>query len=416
MKRLLASLLLAAALPAAAAGYKSMWITEVMSGRTVGPVVNKPGNRFSAGGREWIVLQSQPGEINFADATTLTPQGPYGLVEQRMFQLGDDAYLFTRVADYEGSTPGADEAVVTQAERAPAEKGRRSWSADAPERWVLAPLPSTNPGAHKEPGKTWSLETLDVAPSATVWFEPVRKTPYDWKLGGLAGTDADLETRRLGVTGFWNGFFAEAAFVAGGKSSGSLVPDGTTLSSLKLGGGDGWQAGAGYRHAFVIDGGWSADLSLFGSWESISADLTASTMTETEIPPEPETDDGTEDPETDGGAGTDAKTETKAAYAFGDWKKDVSFEEFRLCFGIGLQYNDWYWGMGARVLFDCWTDTSVDAKVPVLDKNYELEAERGRPIGVQASLWYCPVANWFLEGSLVLSSETSVRIGTGFFF
>ena len=409
MKKPLAALLAALALCSAAADYKSMWITEVISGRTVGPVVNKPGNRFSAGGREWIVLQSKPGEVNFADASTLAPQGPYGLVEQRMFELGGDAYVFTRVLDYEGSTPGASEAVVSQAERAPAEKGRHAWSEDLPERWVLAPLPSTNPGAHKEPGKSWRLETLEVAPSVTAWIEPLRRDPYDWELGGLAGTDADLETVRVGVSGVWNGFFAEAALAASGKTSGSLVPDGTSLSSLKLDGASGWHLAAGYKYAVVIDGPWSASASLWGSYDSISADASATTTAETDI-----TVTTTETP-ADGGDPVETETVHKGI-GFKDWKADASLDEIRVGVGVGLEYNDWYWGAGARVVADCGTDTSVDVSVPVLGESYKLGAERARPVGFQTGLWYCPADNWMLEASLTLGCETALRLGVGLFF
>ena len=410
MKRLLVCLLALAAAAAPAAQYKSMWITEMISGRTVGPVVNKPGNRFSAGGREWIVLQSKRGEVNFADAATLTPQGPYGLVEQRMFELGDDSYVFTRVIDYEGSTPGVSEAVVSQAERAPAQKGRHSWSEDVPERWVLAPIPSTNPGAHKEPGKTWHLEPLDVAPSLTAWIEPVRADPYDWSLGGLAGTDADLETRRLGVSGFWKGLFAEAAYVASGKSSGSLVPDGTSLSALKIGGADGWHLAAGYRYTAVVDGPWSASLQVHASYDTLSADLSATTTAETDI-----LVTTVAAPTEEGGEATTTETVQKGI-GFESWKKDVTMDEIRVGVGIGLQYDEWYWGASLRVLADCWTDTSLDVDVPVLGKDYKLEADRARPVGVQAGLWYCPADNWILEGSLTLSSETALRLGAGLFF
>lgn len=405
---LLSALLAAFALAASAAGYKSMWITDVASGRTVGPVVNKPGNRFSAGGREWIVLQSKSGEVNFADAASLAPQGPYGLVEQRMFELGSDAYVFTRVLDYEGNTPGANEAVVSQAERAPAEKGRHPWSADLPERWILAPLPSTNPGDHKAPGKSWHLETLQVAPTATVWAEPVHEDPYDWTLGGFSGTDASVETRRLGLSGSWKGLFAEAAFVAGGKSSGSLVPDGTSLSSLKLDDVDGWHLAAGYRYAFVIDGPWSASASVFGSWDSLSAGLSATTTAETDISVETvEVND----------KGETVTTETvKKGIGFSEWKDDATLEELRAGVSVGLQYDEWYWGASLRVLADCWNDTSLDVKIPVAGETYRLEADRARPVGVQASAWYCPAGNWILEGSLVLGSETTLRLGAGFFF
>lgn len=409
MKTALSAALAALALAAAGADYKSMWITDVISGRTVGPVVNKPGNRFSAGGREWIVLQAGRGEANFADAATLSPQGPYGLVEQRMFNLGDDAYVFTRILDYEGTTPGVSEAVVSQAERAPAEKGRHPWSSDLPERWVLAPLPSTNPGAHKEPAKTWHLETLEVAPSATLWIEPVHNDPHDWSLGGLAGSaDADIETRRAGVAGFWRGFFAEAGLVRSAKCSGSLVPDGLSLASLRLDGGDGFHLGAGYRHAIVIDGGWSANVSLWGTYETLDVDLSASTTTETEIAVE------TAPAETDAAGETEPKTEK--GYAFESWKDSGSFDEFRLGVGVGIGYDEWYWGLGATLLVDCWTDASLDASVPVLGSSYKLEAERSRPVGGRLSAWYCPADNWLLEASLTLGSETSLRLGAGLFF
>lgn len=410
MKPLLTCLLAFAAAAAPAAQYKSMWITEMLSGRTVGPVVNKPGNRFSAGGQEWIVLQAKHGEVNFADAATLTPQGPYGLVEQRMFELGESSYVFTRVIDYEGTTPGASEAVVTQAERAPAAKGRHAWSEDLPERWVLAPLPSTNPGAHKEPAKTWHLEALDVAPSLTAWAEPVRVDPYDWSLGGLAGTDADLETWRLGASGFWNGFFAEAGYVSGGKSSGSLVPDGTTLSSLKLDGLAGWHLAAGYRFAVVIDGPWSASFQAHASYDTLSGDISATTTAETDI-----TVTTLKESTEEGGEATVTETVQKGI-GFEEWKKDVSLDEIRVGVGIGLQYDDWYWGASFRVFADCWSDTSLDVDVPVLGKTYELEAERARPVGVQVGLWYGPADNWILEGSLTLSSETALRLGAGLFF
>ena len=93
-----------------------------------------------------------------------------------------------------------------------------------------------------------------------------------------------------------------------------------------------------------------------------------------------------------------------------------TLEELRAGVSVGLQYDEWYWGASLRVLADCWTDTSIDVKVPVTGETYRLEADRARPVGVQAAAWYCPAGNWILEGSLVLGSETTLRLGTGFFF
>ncbi|MBQ9727747.1 MAG: hypothetical protein IJV65_09615 [Kiritimatiellae bacterium] len=410
MKRILSALLFAlAAASASAADYKSMWITDVLSGRTIGPVVNKPGNRFPAGGRQWVVLRAGRGETDFADAATMKSEGPFALVEQRMFTLGDAAYVFTRVADFEGDDPGADAAVVSQAERAPAEKGRHPWSADLPERWVLAPLPSTNPGAHKEPGRTWHLERLQVAPSATAWFEPVVESRYDWELGGMAGNKGvDFERRRVGASGYWNGFSAEAALVASGKSSGSLVPDGTSLSSLSLSGGSGWRLAAGYEYAAVIDGGWSATAAAYGVYESVSVDAKAVTTKEKDILVESVStaEDGTE---------TVVET-TEKGYGFSSWGADATLEDARLGVALGLQYDDWYWGADATVLVDCWSDTSIDVSVPVLSATHKLEAERTRPVAIRLGAWYCPADRWLLEASVSFGSETALRLGAGLFF
>ena len=404
-KRIPVLFLLALAAAAPAADYKSMWITDVLTGRTVGPVVDKPGNRFSAGGRQWVVLRAGRGETDFADPATMKSEGPFDLVEQRMFALGGEGYVFTRIVDYEGNDPGAVQAVVTQAERAPAEKGRHPWSRDLPERWVLAPLPSTNPGDHKEPGRSWHLEKLQVAPSATVWFEPLVRTGYDWKLGGMSGgRDADFELRRIGASGYWNGFSAEAAFVASGKGSGSLVPDGTSLSSLRIDGGSGWHLAAGYEYAATIDGGWSATAAVYGAWDSVSVDAKATTTKEKEIVVETGTgEDGTE-------------PTTEKGYGFESWSEDAKLRDARVGVALGLQYDDWYWGADAAVLVDCWSDTSLDVSVPVLSEKHKLEADRSRPVAIRLGAWYCPADRWLLEGSVSFGSETALRIGAGLFF
>ena len=100
---LLAALLPAFAAPASAAEtYKSFWLTETISGRTVGPIVNKPGNRFTLDGVQYIVMESASGEINFAEARKMELAGPFELVEQRVIPLGSRAYVFTRILDFTG--------------------------------------------------------------------------------------------------------------------------------------------------------------------------------------------------------------------------------------------------------------------------------------------------------------------------
>ena len=247
-------LLLALSVLSAQAAYKAFWVTEAISGITVGPVVNKPGNRFVAGGSSWVVLDSRPGEINFADARTLAVQGPYALAEQRMFELGELAYVFTRVEDYKGDRPGDDASRVSQARRAPAQKAEEPGSRDLPERWVLGPVPSTNPAAHKDAVEPWSIPTLSLRPAVVGFVDLVQKVQYDWKLGGLSGSrKQSLQVVRAGVSGEWNGFHADLGISTGGKTSGTLVKDGLAVSRLRIRGGDGLFAEAGYDYSFLLD-------------------------------------------------------------------------------------------------------------------------------------------------------------------
>ena len=96
----------------AAASYRCFWLTETITGQTIGPIVNKPGHRFTVDRRQWIVMEAAPGEISFADAKTLGLEGPYDLIEQRIIGLGKKAYVFTRIQDFEGTDPDKSVAVL----------------------------------------------------------------------------------------------------------------------------------------------------------------------------------------------------------------------------------------------------------------------------------------------------------------
>ena len=409
MKRVLPILLLLA-LSASAAEFKSFWLTEAVSGRTVGPVVNKPGNRFSLGGREWIVLQSRSGEINFADAATLAPEGPYDLVEQRMIDLGPASYVFTRIEDFSGSDPEADRSVVSQASRAPAEKGRHPWSQDLPERWVLGPVPTTNPGAYKEMAEPWSLEPLELSPEIVAFVEPFRRVQYDWKLDRRSGNKEAIKMMRAGVAGEWHGFSGEAGLSTGGKTSGTLVDDTLALSGLKLDGGRGLFLAAAYDYRFRIDGGWSASVGGYGAYERVSLDASArAAWAEAK---KPKDEPVVVELESEGIA-PDAVI---ADYGFYPWGSDVTLSEARLGAAVSIRYDEWYWGLGATFRIDCLDSISADASVPVIDERQELDADRSQPVTLLFTGWYSPADNWVIEGHLAFGGETTLRIGAGLFF
>lgn len=406
---LLAALLPAFAAPASAAEtYKSFWLTETISGRTVGPIVNKPGNRFTLDGVQYIVMESASGEINFAEARKMELAGPFELVEQRVIPLGSRAYVFTRILDFTGEDPSRSEATVTQAVRAPAQQADKPWLKDMPERWVLGPVPSTNPGAYRE-SKTWSLDPVQWAPGVSLFVEPLYERKYDWKLGGhLGSTESTLELTRYGIAGQWRGFLAEAGLGSSGKVSGTLVRNGTLLSDLKLDNIDGWFAAIGYQYAFVIEGPWTAVLGARAEYQSFDASMSASVAAENLSYLQSEiTVDGTV---------VESSSETSYDYGFTTWKDDTSWDEISAALTIAIEYDEWYWGLGGCVIIDCFSDFSSDGRIPLLGDTFELDAERSAPISFRARGWYSPIDNLTLEASLTMGAETSLRLAAGIFF
>jgi hypothetical protein len=410
MKRILPILLLLA-VSATAAEFKSFWLTEAVSGRTLGPIVNKPGNRFSLDGREWIVMQSRSGEINFADAATLAPEGPYDLVEQRMVDLGPASYVFTRIVDFEGDDPSADRSVVSQASRAPAEKGRHPWSQDLPERWVLGPVPTTNPGAYKKMAEPWTLEPLELSPEVVAFAEPFRRVQYDWKLDGRAGSRKQaLKMMRAGVAGEWKGLSAEAGLAMSGKTSGTLVEDSLAVSGLGLHDGHGLFLAAAYDYRFRIDGGWSASVGAYGAYERTTVDVHARTAwAEAKSPATAAAVSAAE-------AEGEEPSAVVADYGFYAWGSDFTLSEARLGAAVSLRYDEWYWGLGATFRIDCFDNVSSDGSVPVIDERQSIDADRSQPVTLLFTGWYSPAENWVFEGHVAFGGETTLRIGTGFFF
>ena len=385
--------------------YRQFWLTEAVSGVTVGPITARPGNKFECGGAEWLILKTaKEGEIDFADVATLTPQGPYDLVEQRLIDLGPKAYVFVKVSDFDGDDPTANRSVVSQAlrEKAPhAGSGSHEWSGELPERWVLGPLPSTNPGAHKQYAEAWSMQELVLPPSASFFIEPKRSVQYDWQLGGLqGGSKKALDSCRFGAKGEWRGLSAEAGLTFGAETSGSVVSDSVSLSNLKFGGGDGFFAAVGYDWRFKIDGGWSASVGARASFERISGDVSARTTSR----------------QTTSEVDSTGATNTVSSYRYGDWSSGATLSEVRLAAAAAIRYDEWYWGVLAEFAIDCVSDTSLSVDVPVLDAKYSLEADRSQPVGLKLGGWYSPDDNWLLEASLVVGTETTLRLAAGWYF
>ena len=83
---------------------------------------------------------------------------------------------------------------------------------------------------------------------------------------------------------------------------------------------------------------------------------------------------------------------------------------------IGIRYDQWYWGVGAKFLLDCVGDVSTGVRVPAFDGFHDLEAERTQPVSMLFEGWYSPDDRWVILGGLSIGSETMLRVGGGWFF
>lgn len=384
----------------AAEGYTMFWLTETISGTTAGPFVNKPGNRIRAGGREWTILAAQPGRILFSDPVAQKYYGPYDLVLQRIVELGDAAFSFSRVEPFKGDDPSADIAARTS----PAPRPRDS-TIERPKRWDPEPLPGSNPAEHVAKPSAFSLETRIRPPAVVAWFEPLREVKYDWWVGEYAGSGGDkTETTRYGVSGTWRNWFVEASLASGGETSGTLVPDGAFLSNLGLANGSGSALRGGYLHTFVIDGNWNGNIGGCLAYETMDYDLRATVYTRqgSVVAPVAEGEEGT--------------AESGATYTFENYEDEVEMSELSMTFIGGIDYTSEFWGVGVYFTLDLYTDTSFSGAVAVRDESFDLSAERTHPIGVAASAWYSPFADYLVAASASTGAETAIRVAFGKFF
>ena len=404
-KRILTTIaLLALALQAQAAGdYTMFWLTETITGTTAGPFVNKPGNRVRASGREWTILAAQPGKILFSDPVAQKYYGPYDLVLQRIVELGDAAFSFSRIEPFQGDDPSADIASRTS----PAPRVREP-TIERPQRWEPDRLPGTNPAEHVKKASAFSLDALVRPAAAAAWFEPFREVKYDWSVGDYAGSGgAKTETTRYGVSGTWRNFFAEGSLVSGGETTSSLVPDGTLLSDLGLSNGSGYALRGGYLYSFVIDGNWNGNLGGILSYEKTEYDMHATAYTSQGVVVAPAAAEA---------AGAQEGDATTTAYAFERFEESVEMDELALTFAGGIDYTSEFWGVGLYFTLDLYTDTGFSGSVAVRDETFDLSADRTHPIGVSLAGWYSPFADYLVSASASTGAETSIRLGFGKFF
>lgn len=389
-----------------------------------GPFSNDRGTRFDIEGKHWCVMSARPGQILLADYPATTYYGPYDFKNGHIIKLGVDVFEFFNITPEIVNDPTAN-AIIKKAtatniaapnSRINIASPKASQTpaiaiADTPQlqKRELAPAPSTNPAAYKEPELfDFKMEHNPLPRTGQIWVEPINSSKYNWGIGGFNGEkNSEIKRQRIGVSANYNGWFAEAAYSISGKSSGKLVPDGSTLSDLKLDGGNGYMLRGGYKYRFTIDGNWNGSFKVAFEYAKEDYDLTATAFQKI--------NNSYKDIYDDEGVLIENVEEDSPLISFGyvDTTSSISISEKTLYFGFGIDRTSDIWGIGVELGFVAYSDLSSNGSVIVGLNEYKLDAERSHPILCEFNAWFKPVDFLFVFGEVYLGSDTGLRLGIG---
>lgn len=397
-----------------------------------GPFENERGTRFNIEGKNWGILSARPGQILFADYPTTTYFGPYDFKNGHIIKLGNEAFEVVNITktvsiieaqelapnnqQQNPATTTVQPATISSTDSAPvvsttAPKPQTVTIADNPQlkKRELAPAPSTNPADYIEPELfEFKMERNLLPPTGQVWIEPINSSKYNWKIGNFNGEkNSEIERKRIGLSANYNGWFAEISYSISGKSSGTLVPNGSTLSDLKLDSGKGYMFRGGYNYRFTIDGKWNGSFKAMFEYAKEDYDLTATSFQEVHNSYNDIYDDNgnlIENPESDN---------PLISFGYVDTSSSISISEKTLSFGFGIDRTTDIWGIGFELGFVAYSDLSSSGSVIVGQNEYKLEAERSHPIVCEFNGWFKPVDYLYVFGNIYLGSDTGLRLGIG---
>lgn len=408
-----------------------------------GSFENERGTQFKIEDNEWCILSARPGQILFADYPTTTYYGPYDFKNGHIVKLGNEAFEIVDIttSNITENTPITQTVAQPPTNTIPSTtSNNRRVSiaspnisqpktieiADSPllQKRELAPAPSTNPAYHK------NFELMDInikqnqlPLSCKMWYEPINSSKYNWKIGSFNGEkNSEIDRKRIGFSANYNGWFAEAAYSISGKSSGKLVPDGSTLYDLKLDNGKGYTFRGGYNYRFSIDSKWNASARIMFEYTREEYDLTAVSFVAIKKAPRIDEEDDklldTNDNNNKGTNGDNTNDEIKeenpfVSYDYEDTSSSITISEKALSFGFGIDRTTDTWGIGVELGFVAYSDLTSSGSVSVGENKYDLEAERSHPIICEFNCWFNPVDFLFVFGEVYLGSDTGLRLGVG---
>lgn len=402
-----------------------------------GSFENKRGTRFYIDGKCWCIMSARPGQILFANYPATTYYGPYDFKNGHIIKLGNDAFEITSITSSAAQDPATIQELNTISHKASAQttapiiqsntnthnnqqvqiatpkiqEQETIKIVDAPQLQTreLAPAPTTNPADYKEPELfDFKMEKNPLPRTGRIWIEPINSSKYNWKIGSFNGEkDSEIERKRIGLYATYNGWFAEVAYSLSGKTSGTLVPNGSTLSDLKLDGGKGYMFRGGYNYRFTIDGNWNGSFRAMLEYAKEDYDLTASSFQLIENTYNDMYDEFgnlIENPEYDN---------PLASYGYVNTSSSISISEKTLSFGFGIDRTTDLWGIGFELGFVAYSDLTSSGSITVGSTDYDLEAERSHPIICEFSGWFKPVDYLYVFSEIYLGSDKGLRLGIG---
>jgi hypothetical protein len=381
--------ILTVAFEAQAARVARFYLEHTISRQAHGPILNQPGYRFQIGTDGYVVLAAKPGQILFSTYPQTQYLGPYDLEQDRIVDLGSQAYTIVRLDSIEQQEIPAH--IPVRPREVP----------PAPE--------AVAPTAVEIPTEPWTWDTSSWPFSAMVWAEPFRSTKYDWTLGGYTGERAsDIESTRLGSTLFWGNWSLTLGLSMNAEQADSVIPSNASVSDLRLDGGSGFLAALGYTHRIRLDRRWNALVGGTFEYRDESFDMTATTLTQ--VPVEAPIDPVPTDTEP---AVTDEE-DVQTTHVYETATSDASMSEYLLTVSGGIEYEADAWGSRLEILLSALDDTSVDASVMVLDREYLLSGTRSHPVSIALTGWGYVLEGVRLEAQLSAGAETALRVGAAY--
>ncbi|MDD5708282.1 MAG: hypothetical protein PHR35_20380 [Kiritimatiellae bacterium] len=338
--------------------------------RVWGPFDLKDGSYVQVGADRYQLRLLPPDRLSFISLRSGRVYGPVQTVNGRLVEIGGAMYAFSH-----GAAAGSARPPLPPAPPPP-------------------PRPAPIPLPEEQPPAVAAARPLLPAPEdelrASLWVDPLERTPVKWHVDGRSGTGADLERSSVGGGIAWRGWLLQLG-LSPSVSSGDILPGGLTVAESSLDSGSGWSLMGGYRQPFLREGSWEVYGGARASIRKDEADLKSSTAV--------------------GQVGTNATLDL----TYENTKTDITLTELALWIDTGLVYSRPNWGFHLDLSIQPLGNIDVEGGLPLGGDELEVEVEREQPMLFGLGLWFGQDP-WRFFGEATAGSDQRVRLGASYGF